>query len=146
MDYIEIATRAEMKEEALRRMEALRMDETIIMNFREEDRLIIMDDWVPQGFCFGVADDELLEQIKAIEAEHGILVYHVIHTEWPMYGIVRTLLCVRPEKGWWQHDREELLKKGSDYAYILSQQKCDFSWVSLKVVRGIVFRNDGYVF
>ena len=61
MDYTEIATRAEMKEEALRRMEALWMDETMILNFREKDRLIIMDNWVPQGFCFGVADDELLE-------------------------------------------------------------------------------------
>ena len=146
MDCRENATRAEMKEEAIRRMEALKLDETFIMNFKEDERLIIMEGWIEGMRCFGVAEDELVEQIKAIEAEHDILVYHVIYNDWPMYGPVRTLLYVRKEKDWWQNDREWLLEKGENYAYVLSEQKGDFSWISLQVIKGVAFRKDGRVF
>lgn len=60
----------------------------------------------PFGACFW-ADDELLEEIRKLEEEYGILVYHVIRARTTM-GILDSLLYVSDHKDEWEYDNADL--------------------------------------
>lgn len=72
-----MANKKEMKQEAISRMQQLKIDSDVIELFSENDKLMCSENGK-----FVEVPAEILIQLRAWEKEYYNLVYHVIHTDY----------------------------------------------------------------
>lgn len=133
-----------MKNEALKRMEMLKLDVTVLADFRDMNIIYYSErqNKVFDGMLYWVNDEDgWLEMIKDFESEHNVIVYHaqVTHTE---IGDMLSLLFVTShEEDWASEDKE--LKDGYVFAYVknLDDENCsEFGTIKVAPVNGGITR------
>lgn len=130
------ATKEEMKQEALVRMNILKLYPDVVREFTTEEKL----NYSARGILYRL-NDELRERVKDFEATYGFLVYHVIDDQTEI-GRLLTLLYISTEKEEWLTDQQDL-RDGCPMAYVINCD-CDafseFGTVGVKPINGGVVR------
>lgn len=115
-----IATKEQMKEEAIARMELLHIHSNAIREFKAENIV----NYSQIGILFWLTEEQQ-KRVEEFEKESGNLVYHVIENHYVELGRMLTFLYVSPNMDEWEQDREELAA-GEPLAYVanLSDEIC----------------------
>lgn len=109
-----------MKEEALKRMEMLKMSRQCINAFKRGEI------WESEGIgALYECNDNEKKLIKDFEEDSGCLVYHMIHNKFD-FGECYTMLYVSNDTEEWEQDIEDL-KNGYPLAYV---KNIDDDWCS----------------
>ncbi|MGN0398848.1 MAG: hypothetical protein ACI4EO_01855 [Blautia sp.] len=108
-----MATREEMKVEALDRMKTLSIQENAIREFKNEDKLNKSE----KGILFWISDEEE-KMVRDWEKSTGNIVYHAIYNVFE-FGRCLSLLYVSEYDEEWEYDREDM-KEGIAIAHCLN--------------------------
>lgn len=135
------ATKEEMKQEALVRMNILKLLPNVVREFTTEEKMKFLNfSAYGRGILYQL-NDELLERVRNFEATYGFLVYHVIDDQTEI-GRLITLLYISTEKEEWPTDQQDL-RDGCPMAYVINCD-CDafseFGTVGVKPINGGVVR------
>lgn len=131
-------TKAMMKEEALKRMDILKLHPNVIKEFKESG--VLNYSYSVLGFLYWLTE-ETQARVNTFEKETGYLVYHVIENETSIGRLV-TLLYVSTESNEWEQDKQDL-RDDCALAYVINvdDEVCsEFGSVGLKSVNGGVVR------
>lgn len=129
------ATKEQMKEEAIARMELLHIHPNCIADFKQADFV----SYSRYGILCWWLTDEQQNRVREFEKQSGNLVYHVIEEDYVQLGRMLTFLYVSPYTSEWERDHKEL-EAGEPLVYVanLSDEVCsEYGHV------GIVSSNDG---
>ncbi len=96
--------KTKQKEEAIKRMELLKLNKNVIREFEEEDKLNLSESNF--GFLYWL-NEEQEEMVKKFEEESGGLVYHLIHNL-TTFGELYSIFYVSKYEEEWQYDYEDL--------------------------------------
>jgi len=116
---VEKANREEMKEEAIRRMKALKIHKNVINNLKNEGVLNRSEGKLGILFWLNKEEENL---VKKFETKYNVFVYHVIKTYTVDMGCIYDLLYITEEKDIWKEEIERLR-----YGYVLSYTISQFS-------------------
>jgi hypothetical protein len=105
--------RAEMKDEALKRMRLLQMQDTTMKEFMVHNIVKVSDN----GILFPM-NEEQSQMVKDWEDKTGYVVYHVIHSL-SKFGELYELLFVSNIADEWQ-DEKLYMKQGIVFAYVVN--------------------------
>ena len=108
-------TREEMKLEAIKRMNTLKIFDETVELFEKND-IISYSDF--NGIIFW-ADEELLNYVKKFEEKFNCLVYHVIKS-YTEFGILYSMLYVSDNKDEWELDCEGF-SENLAFAYVYNE-------------------------
>ena len=103
--YKKEASLEEMKREAIRRMELLKLDARTIRDF-ERDGSVSLSQQIGDQIFLQPSDDEISARVKRFEQGYECLVYHVLWADSPMVGECWSLLFVSPASSDWNSERE----------------------------------------
>lgn len=93
------------KEEAIKRMEALKLFTPCVKAFKDRNEVQLTEQ--NGGLYEFSADAELNAKIKAFEEEYNALVYHVIHN-YTTFGELFNFLYVSDYEEEWEMDNEDI--------------------------------------
>lgn len=96
--------KTKQKEEAIKRMELLKLNKNVIREFEEEDKLNLSESNF--GFLYWL-NEEQKEMVKKFEEESGGLAYHLIHNL-TTFGELYSIFYVSKYEEEWQYDYEDL--------------------------------------
>lgn len=123
------ATKEQMKEEAIARMNLLHMHPNTIHDFKTENIV----NYSQFGALFWLTDEQQ-KRVDEFEKQSGNLVYHVIENYYDEFGWMLTCLYVSPYMDEWERDRKELVA-GAPFAYVvnLSDEICsEYGYVGIE--------------
>ncbi len=116
---LEKASKEELKKEAVKRLELLKMNRNIIKEFEEENILNKSEGRL--GILYWL-DEKEQSMVKEYEKENDVLVYHIIKTYTLDIGKIYDLLYLTDEKEYWEEERLRL-----ESGYVLSHSISQFS-------------------
>lgn len=116
-----MATRDEMKVEAIERMKMLNMHKNPINEFKRNGKLNLSEQF---GALYWLNDKEK-EMVRKFEEDNGHLVYHVIKTH-TNFGTLYSLMYVSKHDEEWEMDHQDL-KDGYCFAYVVNADEPIFS-------------------
>ena len=93
------------KEEALKRMKALKLFDPCIKSFKNKDEVQLSE--YTGGLYEFSGNAELTERVREFEKEYNALVYHVIHSP-TTFGDLYNLLYVSDHQEEWDMDNEDI--------------------------------------
>ena len=120
-----LATREEMIEEAIQRLEMLDLHEAVLRLFKKNHQLFysercglkLLGKTMPVGVLYWIDNKkEFSQMVKAFEEKSGGVVYHATYEELE-FGRCLDLFFVSPYKDEWERDRIEL-ENGYSCAYV----------------------------
>ena len=117
-----MATIEERKNEAIKRMEALKLDKTCINAFKNGKP------WMSEsryGSLYEINDKEVKDKIKKFENEYNATVYHLIHN-YTEFGELYSFLYVSNNEEEWEDDNADI-RDGYAIAYVWNVDEEDFS-------------------
>lgn len=121
------------KQEALKRMEALRLGKEIREAFEKKQQLYLST----VAGALPMNNPKWMKLIKKVEKKYDILVYHTIfHTT--MFSEHLVLMYVGSEESEWEIERDEI-EKGYTYAYVENLYEPDYS--EFGPIRVIPYKN-----
>ena len=121
------------KQEALKRMEALRLGKEIREAFEKKQQLYLST----VAGDMPMNNPKWMKLIKKVEKKYDILVYHTIfHTT--MFSEHLVLMYVGSEESEWEIERDEI-EKGYTYAYVENLYEPDYS--EFGPIRVIPYKN-----
>lgn len=132
---LEKATREEMKNEAIQRLNTLKVHKNVINDLKNENELNRSDG--PLGILFWLNEEEK-QFVREFENKYNVFVYHVIKTNTIDYGFIYDLLYITDEKEYWQEERKRLIT-----GLVLSYTKSQFSEsgdIAIKKINGGIVR------
>lgn len=142
-----MATREEMKKEAIARMELMKIRSETIKEFEKED--VIMADFDMQTFSVNKAFEttqniqkmmfRILDRIKRFENEFGVLVFHVVVSG----SLFATFLYVSDREEEWKKDRENITDDNYAVAYVYNIRDpylSELGGIQFKCEDGIIVR------
>lgn len=132
------ATNKEMKTEALKRINSLKLDENIYTQFLDDETLNVSY----YGALYHPTDKQL-NRIREFESDSGNLVYHVIQN-FTEFGELLTFLYVSKHKNDWGFDRADL-ENGTPMAYVanVTDEVCsEYGSIEIKSYMGGLLRTD----
>lgn len=91
----------ELKQEALARMRLLKLDEQVIEDFKNNDKIHITK--INNDTTEVTYKDEITQLVEFVEQNKTLKIYHVITTDNKLY-----ILCVHSHKDVWKSERTEL--------------------------------------
>lgn len=94
----------ELKQEAIKRLEILKLDSKIIQEFKADDKVYVSK--IENGTTEFKYDNEIMDLIKMFEEKRTIKIYHVIIFDKQMY-----MFAIHKHKEIWQKEKADL-KKG----------------------------------
>jgi len=103
---VEKANDEELKQEAVKRLEILELDQQIIQEFINNDTVYITHFMNNKVFATPMCS-KFIEILKQFEHENNTRIYHIINIE-NKSKIRLCLLCVRDNKLEWSDDRKDL--------------------------------------
>lgn len=107
----------EMKQEATRHIELLKLDTRAIWDFEQAGPVSLSQQFGDQIFL-QPSDDETSEQINRFEQKYECLVYHVLWADSPIAGECRSLLFISPASSDWNGERKFIESCGPVHAYV----------------------------
>ncbi len=116
---LEKASKEEMKEEALKRLDLLKINRNVIQEFKEENILNKSEGILGSLYWLNEKEEEMVEKY---EKRWNVVVYHIILTNTINNGKIYDLLFISDEKQYWLEERMRL-KAG----YVLSHTYSQFS-------------------
>ena len=123
-------TRQKQKQEALKRMQLLKLHKNVINEFKKEDVVYYSErqNRIFDGILYWVSNKpEFVEIIKEFETRHNALVYHAQLTR-TTFGDCLTLFYVSQYDEEWQMDLDALKEKEiHTCAYVVNLDDPDFS-------------------
>ena len=131
------ATKEQMKEEAITRMELLHIHPNAIQDFNDKG-IVNCSQF---GALFWLTEEQQ-KRVEEFEKESGNLVYHVIENHYVELGRMLTFLYVSPDMDEWEQDREELAA-GEPLTYVanLSDEVCsEYGHVGIELRYGGLMR------
>lgn len=136
------ATFEEKKAEAVERMKMLGIMGRTREEFRRSNKLNKSEAVRIGGRVYGALywlDDKEREEVKAFEAEHNALVYHVIKCN-TQDGVWDNYLYVSDSPEEWEYDREDI-KLGYAFAYVNTHDYCsEFGTIGVREAGGGLVR------
>ena len=118
------------KNEAIKRMQLLRMSDTVIKEFRDNNKLKISDNmWSMHDL-----DQEQLKMVQEFEAENDSVVYHMIFQQTTI-GDMYSFLFVSKYIDEWEMDTDDL-KYGQTLAYVVNKtysESSEFGKIGIEV-------------
>lgn len=135
-----IATRAEQKAEARRRLKKIGVMDDVTNGF-DEDVLFYSErqNALFDGILYWVSNKpELVEEIKKAEEKYGIFVYHVQLTHM-VHGDAYSMLYVASEKDEWEQERADL-ERNEPYVYSWCGYDREFGVIGIKASNGGISR------
>lgn len=126
-----------MKQEAIKRMKALRLHENAITEFDREDKLNYSEG---NGILFWLSEEQK-EIVREFEEKSGHLVYHAIYTN-AEYGELFNLLFVGKSEEDWENDLI-LIYEGLAFSYVknITDDWCsEYGTIAVKPMYGGVVR------
>lgn len=109
-------TREEMKQEALKRMQALQIHGTPRREFMQSDKLNLSENG---GILYWLEDDEV-KMVKEFEEKYGHVVYHVIKSYLHGGDVLYSLLYVNKDEKQWKSENRHLMQM-NPYVYVVNQ-------------------------
>ena len=94
----------ELKQEAIKRLEILKLDSKVINEFKENDNVYVSK--VENAATEVILDKEIIDLIKMFEQKKTIKIYHVIINQDNIY-----MLSVHTNKEIWEEEKSDL-KRG----------------------------------
>ena len=116
---LEKASKEEMKEEALERLNLLKINKNVIKEFKEKNILNKSEGILGSLYWL---DEKEEEMVRKYEQRWNVVVYHIILTNTINNGKIYDLLFISDEKQYWLEERLRL-KAG----YVLSHTYSQFS-------------------
>lgn len=121
-----------MFEEAIKRMEILKLHPNVIKEFKEEHKLNRSESKL--GILYWLTDEEQ-EIVTDFEKKHkGSMVYHIIKTLTQYFGVVYDLLYITEDTEDWKIDRE-YLKENLVLSYTVTQF-AECGYIQVKCING----------
>ena len=114
-------TKDQMLEEAIKRMEILRMMENPIRELKEEGVVNLSENG---GYLYWL-DEEQKKMVADFEKDKGGLVYHVVRS-FTNFGEMYALMYVSEYEEEWEDDKADL-ENGSALAYVINVTMPDCS-------------------
>ena len=114
---LERASKEEMKEEALERLNLLKINRNVIEEFKEENILNKSEGILGSLYWL---DEKEEEMVKKYEERWNVVVYHIILTNTINNGRIYDLLFISDEKQYWLEERKRL-KQGYVLSHSISQ-------------------------
>lgn len=118
---------SEQKQEAIHRLEILKVPEDIVQDFAEEDRLVICT--APLGVYRNVIAEEI-RQVSNFEFNYGAYVYLGIQTILDQNTVFNSWLFVSDYKEEWPEEVFDL-KNATTYAYVYNMAEPELSEIGL---------------
>jgi len=137
--YKKEASLEEMKREAIRRMELLKLDARTIRDF-ERDGSVSLSQQIGDQIFLQPSDDEIARTIRDFERGYECLVYHVLWADSPMVGECWSLLFVSPASSDWNSERKYIESSGLVYAYVESEMEDGVSEIMVQPQDGSLIR------
>ncbi len=137
--YKKEASLEEMKREAIRRMELLKLDDRTIRDF-ERDGSVSLSQQIGDQIFLQPSDDEISARVKRFEQGYECLVYHVLWADSPMVGECWSLLFVSPASSDWNSERKYIESSGLVYAYVESEMEDGVSEIMVQPQNGSLIR------
>lgn len=137
--YKKEASLEEMKREAIRRMELLKLDDRTIRDF-ERDGSVSLSQQIGDQIFLQPSDDEISARVKRFEQGYKCLVYHVLWADSPMVGECWSLLFVSPASSDWNSERKYIESSGLVYAYVESEMEDGVSEIMVQPQDGSLIR------
>ena len=137
--YKKEASLEEMKREAIRRMELLKLDDRTIRDF-ERDGSVSLSQQIGDQIFLQPSDDEISARVKRFEQGYECLVYHVLWADSPMVGECWSLLFVSPASSDWNSERKYIESSGLVYAYVESEMEDGVSEIMVQPQDGSLIR------
>lgn len=114
-----------MKQEAIRRMEALKIMPDVIRKFKDDNEIYYSErlSQICGGILFNFkGHPDWLNKIEKFEKKNGYLVYHAVLTHFN-FGDVLDLLFVNDQDDEWEYELSELKQGYADiYAINISEE------------------------
>ena len=137
--YKKEASLEEMKREAIRRMELLKLDARTIRDF-ERDGSVSLSQQIGDQIFLQPSDDEISARVKRFEQGYECLVYHVLWADSPMVGECWSLLFVSPASSDWKGEQKYINSSGLIYAYVESEMEDGVSEIMVQPQDGGLIR------
>ena len=137
--YKKEASLEEMKREAIRRMELLKLDASTIRVF-ERDGSVSLSQQIGDQIFLQPSDDEISARVKRFEQEYECLAYHVLWADSPMVGECWSLLFVSPASSDWKGEQKYINSSGLVYAYVKSEMEDGVSEIMVQPQDGGLIR------
>lgn len=132
-----MATREEMKREAIARMELIKIKPDIIREFDGQD--IVWSSVNGPNVLDTALRQKIKDRIKWFENEFGGLVYHVVITG----SLFATFLYVSKWDEEWEEDKRAITDEGYDVAYaynMMNPALSELGGIQFKCENGIIVR------
>ncbi len=117
--YKKEASWEEMKREASRRMELLKLEPQTVQEF--EAGALYLSRQQGGQIALQPADEEARAWASQFEREYECLVYHALRADTPLAGACQALLFVSPASSDWDGERDYIKRAGLVYAYVSSE-------------------------
>lgn len=138
-----IKDKAQMKEEALKRMRKMQLshiciDEFIIGKVLVSEQLASINR--QEHMLFTITDNEK-RMIEGFEKDYGVLVYHIIHNYAP-FGELYNLFYVSNESDDWKLNNQDI-SRGLQRVYVINRtipEYSEFGTISFKKRHGCLIR------
>ena len=114
---LEIASKEEMQQEAIRRMKILDLHNNVINDLKKER--VLNKSEGPLGSLYWLSGEEK-KMVEDYVKKCNVFVYHIIKTYTVDVGSIYDLLFFTEEKYYWKEERERL-KEGYALSHTISQ-------------------------
>ncbi len=112
--------KSELKQEAIQRMQQLKLDDSVIELFQSSNSLVCSENGK-----FVEVPEAILQQLRTWEKEFNNIVYHVIHSK--LYGFeTYECLSVSPYPEDWEYENDRL-KEGWPMSHSINITIPDFT-------------------
>ena len=133
--------RQRQKDEALKRMELLKLNKSVIRDFKEKDKIYYSErqNALFDGILYWLDNNnEWVEMVKKFESSRNALVYHAQFTR-TVYGDCLSLLFVSKFEDEWGLEHQDILDERA-VAYVINLDDPDLSEMGYI---GLVSKNGG---
>ena len=131
-------TKEEMRQEALTRLNILKLAPFVAMEFESKGKIYKSD----VNAVIAALSEEEKQMVQEFEEKEGILVYHILYTDMGMYGHQYSFFCVSKYKQDWE-DEHECLRIKSPVVYVKNSSYDDcseFGTIGIDVHNGAILR------
>ena len=130
-------TKEQMKQEAITRLNILKLAPFVSMEFEKEGKVYKSDSAVITAL-----DDTEKQMIQEIEENEDLLVYHILYTDMGTYGHQYAIFCVSEYTQDWE-DEHECLRIKTPVVYVknISYEDCsEYGTIGIEIHNGALIR------
>ena len=132
---LEMANDRELKQECIKRLEILKLNEKVIEDFRIKDKLYATN--ISNKKLVDITYNGIMQGIKIFEKANNVKIYHIVNIE-TNNNIVVYLLYVKRNKRKWKNERVDL-RNGFAEVYTYEENRI-FKHIGIETEAGQVVK------